>query len=119
MVSEAVRLNPHVSFHLASAESLPFLDEAADIVLISLSFHHWRNQTKGLQEIARVLRPGGIFCIAYHTMLLAKLFGRRVKSCKQIQALLVSAGLVIRQHPRLGVRFVLITLAQKPSSCSL
>ena len=113
MVSEAKRLNPNVTFKLASAESLPFPDQTADLVLTSLSFHHWANQTKGLQEIARVLRPGGLFCLADHDLLLLKLFGEKVKSRNQIRALIVGAGLAVRQHQRLGMRFVLITLAQK------
>jgi len=114
MVAEATRLNPNAIFRLASAESLPFPDQTADIVLSSLSFHHWANQKKGLQEIVRVLRPGGFFCLADHNViLLAKLIGERVKSREQIRALMISAGLSVRQQQRLGIRFVLITLAQK------
>jgi ubiquinone/menaquinone biosynthesis C-methylase UbiE len=117
MVAEATRLNPNAIFKLASAESLPFPDQTADIVLSSLSFHHWANQGKGLQEIARVLRPGGFFCLADHSIiLLAKLFGEKVKSREQIRTLMISAGLTLRQQQRLGMRFVLITLAQKWSS---
>jgi ubiquinone/menaquinone biosynthesis C-methylase UbiE len=113
MVSEANRLNPNATFKLAWAESLPFPDQAADMVLSSLSFHHWRNQTKGLQEIARVLRPGGLFCLTDHAMLLARLFSERVKSRNQIRALIIGAGLTVRVQQRWGMRFVLITLAQK------
>lgn len=117
MVAEATRLNPNAIFKLASAESLPFPDQTADIFLSSLSFHHWANQEKGLQEIARVLRPRGFFCLADHSIiLLAKLFGEKVKSREQIRALMISAGLTVRQQQRLGMRFVLITLAQKWSS---
>jgi SAM-dependent methyltransferase len=86
---------------------------ATYLVLTSLSFHHWANQTKGLQEIVRVLRPGGLLCLADHAMLLLKLFGEKVKSRNQIRALIIGAGLAVRQHQRLGMRFVLITLAQK------
>jgi ubiquinone/menaquinone biosynthesis C-methylase UbiE len=119
MVSEATRLNPNVTFKLASAESLPFPDQAADLVLSSLSFHHWADQPKGLQEIARVLRPGGWFCLADHDMLLLKLFGEKVKSRNQIRALLIGSGLAVRQHQRLRMRAVLITLAQKSSPSPL
>ncbi len=118
MVSEARRLNPNATFKLAQAESLPFPDETADLILTSLSFHHWANQAKGLQEIARVLRPGGWFCLADHAMLLMRLFGEKVKSRNQIRALIMGAGLVVRLHQGLGMRFVLITLAQKSSSSS-
>jgi len=117
MVAEATQLNPNAIFEIAPAESLPFLDETADIVLSSLSFHHWANQGKGLQEIARVLRPGGLFCLADHNIIfLAKLFGEKVKSREQIRALMIDAGFTLRQQQRLGMRFVLITLAQKWSS---
>jgi len=114
MVVEATRLNPNVIFKIAPAESLPFLDQTADIVLSSLSFHHWANQEKGLQEIARVLRPGGLFCLADHNIIsLAKLFGEKVKSREQIRALMIGAGFTVQQQQKLGMRFVLITLAQK------
>ena len=114
MVAEATRLNPNAIFKLASAESLPFPDQSADIVLSSLSFHHWANQERGLQEIARVLRPGGLFCLADHNIIsLAKLFGEKVKSREQIRALMIGAGFTVRQQQKLGMRFVLITLAQK------
>lgn len=59
MVAEAQRLAPNAIFEIATAEALPFPDQSADLVLSSLSFHHWADQNKGLQEIARVLRPGG------------------------------------------------------------
>ena len=113
MVSEAARLNPKASFRLALAEALPFPDESADIVFSSLSFHHWADQQKGLNEIARVLRPGGFFCLADHAMLLTKLIGEKVKSRGEIKALMRRAGLAVRLQQTMGIRFVLITLAQK------
>ena len=119
MVSQANRLCPGAAFKLAPAELLPLPDESADIVLSSISFHHWADQKKGLREIARVLRPGGLFCLADHTMLLSKLWSERVKTRRQIRALMMGAGLAVRKCQRLPVRFVLITLAQKgPSGAS-
>jgi ubiquinone/menaquinone biosynthesis C-methylase UbiE len=113
MVAEARQLAPNASFEVASAEALPFPDQTADLVLSSLSFHHWADQQRGLQEIARVLRTGGWLCLADHTLRLAKLFGEKPKSREQLQALMSGAGLAIGQQQRLGLRFVLITLAQK------
>jgi ubiquinone/menaquinone biosynthesis C-methylase UbiE len=113
MVSQAERLCPKATFKLAPAESLPLPDESADIVLSSISFHHWADQEKGLQEVARVLRPEGLFCLADHTFQLAEMFGGKVRSRDQIRELLMSAGLAVRQHRKLRARFVLITLAQK------
>jgi len=113
MLKEARLLNPIAEFKPGFAESLPLADESADIVLSSLSFHHWANHKKGVQEIARVLRPGGFFCLADHEMTLAKLFGEKVKSRNEIQAFMTDAGLTVRQHRGVGWRFVLITLAEK------
>lgn len=79
MVSEARRLNPYASFKLASSESLPFPDQTADIVLSSISFHHWTTQAKGIKEITRVLRPGGLFCLADHIIPVTKLFSENIE----------------------------------------
>lgn len=38
----------------ACAEALPFADQTFDAVLGVLTVHHWRDQTKGLSECARV-----------------------------------------------------------------
>jgi ubiquinone/menaquinone biosynthesis C-methylase UbiE len=114
MLCEAHRHNPNAMFLLAPAESLPLPDQTADLVLSSISFHHWADPQKGVQEVARVLRPGGWFCLADHNFLPARLFGDKVKSSKVISALMTGAGLTIRRQQRMGIRFVLITLAQKP-----
>jgi ubiquinone/menaquinone biosynthesis C-methylase UbiE len=74
MVLEAKRLNPQATFKVGFAESLPFPDESADIIVSSLSFHHWEDHQKGIHEIARVLRLGGLLCLADHNMLLSKLW---------------------------------------------
>jgi ubiquinone/menaquinone biosynthesis C-methylase UbiE len=113
MIAEARRLAPNAFFQTAAAEALPFPDQTVDLVLSSLSFHHWADQRKGLHEIARVLRPGGWFCLADHTIRLAKLFGEKPRSREQIRALVTGAGLAIRQQQGLRLRFVVITLAQK------
>jgi len=112
MILEAARLNPQAIFKVGFAESLPFPDESADIVVSSLSFHHWEDHQKGIHEIARVLRPGGLLCLADHNMLLSKLWREKVKSRKEIQTFMTEAGLSVRRRQGMGLRFVLITLAQ-------
>jgi ubiquinone/menaquinone biosynthesis C-methylase UbiE len=112
MVSEAQRLNSNASFSVASAESLPFADQVAAVALTSMSFHHWADQKQGIREIARVLRPGGFFCLADHAFFPAKILGGRVKSRKEIRALMIGEGLAVRRQ-QAKVPFLLITLAQK------
>ena len=53
----------HARFLRASAEALPLPDASFDIALSTASFHHWSDQRGGLVEVARVLRPGGVFVL--------------------------------------------------------
>ncbi|MGV1008612.1 MAG: class I SAM-dependent methyltransferase [Dermatophilaceae bacterium] len=43
----------------AGAESLPFPDGSFDVVVSTLSAHHWADPAAAVAEQARVLRPGG------------------------------------------------------------
>jgi SAM-dependent methyltransferase len=45
----------------ASAEALPFDDDAFDVVMTVLSDHHWRDNAAGLRECARVGRRVVLF----------------------------------------------------------
>ena len=46
------------TFEIADVGALPFADGSFDLVVSTLSLHHWSDPTAGLAEIARVLRPG-------------------------------------------------------------
>ncbi len=50
---------PGQSFVVGDVASLPFPDGSFDLVVSTLSMHHWAEQAAGLAEIGRVLRPGG------------------------------------------------------------
>jgi ubiquinone/menaquinone biosynthesis C-methylase UbiE len=47
------------AFLIGDVTSLAFPDESFDLVVSTLSMHHWADPTAGLTEIGRVLRPGG------------------------------------------------------------
>jgi SAM-dependent methyltransferase len=51
--------DPSPSFLVGDAASLPFPDRSFDLVVSTLSMHHWADVPRGLEEIARVLEPGG------------------------------------------------------------
>jgi ubiquinone/menaquinone biosynthesis C-methylase UbiE len=48
-----------VRLSVAKADALPLEDASCDVVVSTISFHHWDDQAAGLREVARVLRPGG------------------------------------------------------------
>jgi len=47
-------------FEVGDVASLPFESGSIDLVVSTLSLHHWPNAGAGFSEIARVLRPGGM-----------------------------------------------------------
>jgi len=42
---------------------LPFADRSFDLIVSSLSLHHWDDPEAAAPELARVLRPGGRLCV--------------------------------------------------------
>jgi ubiquinone/menaquinone biosynthesis C-methylase UbiE len=58
--AEAVKKGlTNVEFKAGNASELTFGDREFDLVLSTLSFHHWRDPETALDEIYRVLREGG------------------------------------------------------------
>jgi ubiquinone/menaquinone biosynthesis C-methylase UbiE len=53
------RLNGHGTLISGMGESLPFASNVFDSAYISGSLHHFSDQKKGLEELARVVKPGG------------------------------------------------------------
>ena len=50
-------------FRTADAAALPFPDASLDLVVSTLSLHHWDDPVPVFNEVARVLRPGGAFLL--------------------------------------------------------
>lgn len=61
MLARIPDLGPKVTIQLAEAEQLPFPDNTFDVVTAYSVFDHLVDYRIALREIARVLRPGGIF----------------------------------------------------------
>jgi ubiquinone/menaquinone biosynthesis C-methylase UbiE len=57
--AQASGLGDTVAAQVAGAENLPFADQTFDVVVSSLSAHHWADRTRAVAEQARVLKPGG------------------------------------------------------------
>jgi len=56
-------LQERVAFKKGDVVNIPFPDASLDLVVSTLSLHHWSNPAAVLDEIARVLRPGGSFLV--------------------------------------------------------
>jgi ubiquinone/menaquinone biosynthesis C-methylase UbiE len=61
--AEQAGLGDRVDFRLGNVEEIPFPDQSLDLVISTLSLHHWVDAVKVLNEIERVLKPGGAFYI--------------------------------------------------------
>jgi ubiquinone/menaquinone biosynthesis C-methylase UbiE len=56
--------NPgNISYWRASAEALPLSDGCADLVFMSMVYHHLGNPAAAARECRRILREGGYVCI--------------------------------------------------------
>lgn len=53
----------NVAFQLADAEALPFGDAAFDLVTCRIAPHHFARVERFAREVARVLKPGGVFLL--------------------------------------------------------
>jgi ubiquinone/menaquinone biosynthesis C-methylase UbiE len=61
--TQRVGLEDRVDFRLGNVEEIPFPDQSVDLVISTSSLHHWTDPVKVLNEIDRVLKPGGAYYI--------------------------------------------------------
>jgi ubiquinone/menaquinone biosynthesis C-methylase UbiE len=49
----------HVTFTVGDVANLPYPDGSFDLIVSTLSQHHWANVDGGVRELLRVTKPGG------------------------------------------------------------
>jgi len=111
-------------FETAAVEQLPFSDRSFDLVLSTISFHHWADRAAGLREVSRVLRRAGVFILA--DIFVGGPFGpvlwlfRRLhgpfRTIPETQRMLEYAGLAVRsqRYPATLGWSILISVAVRP-----
>lgn len=60
---ERYGLSNKIELRLADSENLPFPDNNFDAVTVGFGVRNFENLTRGLQEINRVMRPGGVLVV--------------------------------------------------------
>ena len=61
-IAEA-KLSDKIEMILADSEAMPFEDNSFDAITVAFGVRNFENLDKGLTEIYRVLKPGGVFVI--------------------------------------------------------
>lgn len=116
MVEVARRLTPGAEIQRGLAEELPLPDASVDLVLSTMSFHHWGDQVAGVREIARVLRPGGHFILVDiappRALAWLRLTGR-AQPVAERQRIFAAAGLRIERGRRVVYPQIWATVATR------
>ena len=115
MIESARMLAPTVTFYQGVAESLPQPNATVDLVFSAVSLHHWKDAATGIREAQRVLRDGGMFCLADIAIpsWVAKVFRSKARSGAAIRDLLIQANLVPRVQRRISAGILFVSLAMK------
>jgi len=61
--AQEFKVQDRVEYHLGNAKQMTFDDETFDAVFTNGSLHEWSDPKLVLDEIYRVLKPGGRYCI--------------------------------------------------------
>lgn len=66
LIKIAQRENPDIDFALADIASSPYETNAFDVIVSGLVLHHVQDLSPVFREVARILRPAGIFIFTMH-----------------------------------------------------
>lgn len=118
MIREAEkRVGKGAEFKAADVVSVPYGDDTFDIIICNASFHHYTDPDAALEEIKRVLKPGGTLVLGDPTMpfgFMRRVFNWglqygnsgdfRIYGKKEMIALLKIHGLVVENYKMINYR---------------
>jgi ubiquinone/menaquinone biosynthesis C-methylase UbiE len=112
-IATGTAAHPDVTYLEGSSDAIPLPDASCDLALLFLSFHHFPDKLRGLRELARVLRPGGVAMLRsqfsdrmpdlhwYRYFPSARQVDAEMYlSVEEVRALATEAGLVAEAEPR-------------------
>ena len=94
MLRIAKRKMPHLSLVQADAMQLPFSTESVEAVTCLEAMEFLTRPQRGLEEMARVLKPEGVLLTTNRVGLEARLMPGKSWSRQRLEAMLTKAGLV-------------------------
>ncbi|HWL50261.1 MAG TPA: class I SAM-dependent methyltransferase, partial [Acidimicrobiia bacterium] len=94
MVERAAERVPQAEVRLGSAELIPFEDDAFTAALSVATYHHWADADAGLNEVRRVLGPGGRLLIVERKLKRSSGHGLNGAGAETLAQLLESKGYV-------------------------
>ena len=110
-VAQDTIADPRVEFREGAAESIPLDDNIADLIFLSMVYHHTQDKVAACQEFARLLRPNGYLCIRTSTRerldsyLWMSFFPqaleierRRIPGAEELTGFLERQGFMLRAH---------------------
>lgn len=60
-------ISPLIKYIQGSAENIPLTDRTADLIFLSMVYHHIKNKSVAINEVARVLKKNGVLGIRTST----------------------------------------------------
>jgi len=94
-----------IDYRVGSAEALPVKDGLAGLVLALDSIDHWQDVGRGLDEVRRILEPGGQFVVVKDAGVPGSAEAR-----KELASVLEGAGFVVVDQREVAAEDVSFTL---------
>lgn len=113
-----------VTLMLAEVDAIPFKDASFDYVISMEAFHHYPDQKNALQEMYRVLKPGGMLILSdmeIGSKSLHWMFSKMEPGCNRVNSkgdmleMMENQGFLVESQKRIKLCAV-VTYAHRPAT---